>query len=111
MVPGSTLRYGSSFWRETARPRAFRMFPIEAAVMPLPSELTTPPVTKTYLDKTGPPAVFAMLPVTGVAANLDFRPPAGSVTHIPGHRPIQAWWLVDIPGDSRGLHAQRSWAR
>src|SRR5439155_9494235 len=50
MVPGSTLRYGSSFWRETLSRRAFRMFPIEAAVMPLPREETTPPVTKTYFD-------------------------------------------------------------
>src|SRR5438477_5622652 len=50
MVPGSTLRYGSSFWRETERCRAFRMFPIEAAVIPLPREETTPPVTKTYFD-------------------------------------------------------------
>src|SRR5437764_3205341 len=50
MVPGSTFRYGSSFWRETVSRRAFRMFPIEAAVMPLPREETTPPVTKTYFD-------------------------------------------------------------
>src|SRR5579859_4601718 len=50
MVPGSTLRYGSSFWRETVRWRAFKMLPIEAAVMPFPSEETTPPVTKTYFD-------------------------------------------------------------
>jgi hypothetical protein len=26
------------------------MFPIDAAVMPLPREETTPPVTKTYFD-------------------------------------------------------------
>src|SRR5579864_5357162 len=50
MVPGSTLRYGSSFWRETVRWRAFRMFPIDAAVIPLPREETTPPVTKTYFE-------------------------------------------------------------
>src|SRR5713226_2527022 len=50
MVPGSTLRYGSSFWSETLRWRAFRMFPSDAAVIPLPSEETTPPVTKTYFD-------------------------------------------------------------
>src|SRR5438105_14362494 len=50
MVPGSTFRYGSSFCRETVRWRAFRMFPIDAAVMPLPREETTPPVTKTYFD-------------------------------------------------------------
>src|SRR5256886_11320580 len=42
------LMYGSSFWRETLRPRAFRMVPIDAAVIPLPIEETTPPVTKTY---------------------------------------------------------------
>src|SRR4029079_1615429 len=29
-------------------PRALRIRPMEAAVMPLPSELVTPPVTKTY---------------------------------------------------------------
>src|SRR5438093_1635255 len=33
---------------ETGMPRALRMRPIDAAVMPLPSELVTPPVTKTY---------------------------------------------------------------
>ena len=33
---------------ETGTPRALRMRPMEAAVMPLPSELVTPPVTKTY---------------------------------------------------------------
>src|SRR5205807_2773624 len=42
------LMYGSSFWRETLRPRASRMVPIDAAVIPLPIEETTPPVTKTY---------------------------------------------------------------
>src|SRR5438093_2045505 len=49
MVPGSMLMYGSSFRMETGTPRALRMRPIEAAVMPLPRELVTPPVTKTYL--------------------------------------------------------------
>ena len=33
----------------TGTPRALRMRPMLAAVMPLPSELVTPPVTKTYL--------------------------------------------------------------
>src|SRR5205814_5231544 len=42
------LMYGSSFWRETLRPRAFRIVPIDAAVIPFPIEETTPPVTKTY---------------------------------------------------------------
>src|SRR6266480_8003826 len=42
------LMYGSSFWRETLSPRALRMVPMDAAVIPLPIEETTPPVTKTY---------------------------------------------------------------
>src|SRR5215813_9256525 len=48
IVPGSTLMYGSNFWTWTLRPRAFRRRPSEAAVMPLPRDETTPPVTKTY---------------------------------------------------------------
>jgi hypothetical protein len=31
-------------------PRLFRIVPIEATAMPLPTELTTPPVTKMYFD-------------------------------------------------------------
>src|SRR5438309_7837659 len=46
MVPGSTLRYGSSFWMQTEMLRDLRMRPRAAVVMPLPTELTTPPVTK-----------------------------------------------------------------
>src|SRR5215213_2417707 len=46
IVPGSTLMYGSNFWRATVRPRETRRRPIEAAAIPLPSEETTPPVTK-----------------------------------------------------------------
>src|SRR3990170_6335554 len=46
IVPGSTLMYGSSFIIVTRRPRASRMAASEAAAMPLPSEDTTPPVTK-----------------------------------------------------------------
>src|SRR3954447_24175016 len=49
MVPGSTLRYGSSLMRVTLRPRDSRIAASDAAAMPLPSEDTTPPVTKTNL--------------------------------------------------------------
>src|SRR5688500_959587 len=38
--------YGSSFIRRTLRPRASRIAPRQAEVMPLPSEDTTPPVMK-----------------------------------------------------------------
>src|ERR1700732_424819 len=47
MVPGSTLIYGSSLTMLTLSPRASRMAPRDADAMPLPSEETTPPVTKT----------------------------------------------------------------
>src|SRR5262245_9986785 len=40
--------YGSSLRMETWRQRALRSLPMLAAVMPLPSEEVTPPVTKTY---------------------------------------------------------------
>src|SRR3712207_420553 len=49
MVPGSTLRYGSSFCIETLRPRATSRLPRLEAVRPLPSEEATPPVTKRCL--------------------------------------------------------------
>ncbi len=45
-MPGSTLMYGSSFCIRTERPRFSSSMPIDALVSPLPSELTTPPVTK-----------------------------------------------------------------
>src|SRR3954452_1310354 len=49
MVPGSTLTYGSSFWRTTFSPRDVKRRPREAVVMPLPRPEATPPVTNTYL--------------------------------------------------------------
>src|SRR5258708_4014826 len=48
MVPGSTFRYGSNFMRLTFSPRLSSRLPMEAAASPLPSEDTTPPVTKRY---------------------------------------------------------------
>ena len=40
--------YGSNFCICTFSPRALSRRPSEAAVMPLPRDETTPPVTKTY---------------------------------------------------------------
>src|ERR1700752_2148034 len=48
MVPASTLMYGSSFWSVTRKPRASSSEPMEADASPLPSDDTTPPVTKMY---------------------------------------------------------------
>ena len=43
------LMYGSNFCIVMLKPRACNNFPIDAAIMPLPSEEATPPVTKIYL--------------------------------------------------------------
>src|SRR5450631_3788743 len=48
MVPGSTFKYGSNFMMLTRIPRASSKQPMDAAASPLPSEDTTPPVTKMY---------------------------------------------------------------
>ena len=67
MVPGSTLMYGSSFTMLIFKPRASRMAPREADAMPLPSEETTPPVTKTNRVMIGSP------PLNGFPARSDIR--------------------------------------
>src|SRR5262249_2238430 len=71
MVPGSTLMYGSNFCRRTRRPRRSRSMPIEALVSPLPSELTTPPVTKMCLGMKRCPLSEREKP-TGLARGLRF---------------------------------------
>ena len=74
MVPGSTLRYGSSFWMVTATPRLLSSRPIDAVAMPLPTELTTPPVTKMYL------VVIASLLTVGAYLSHN------SLSYVPGVR-------------------------
>src|SRR5689334_8402532 len=53
MVPGSTLRYGSSFRIVTRSPRALSRRPRLEAVRPLPRLEATPPVTKRCLVNAG----------------------------------------------------------
>src|SRR6266571_3145493 len=53
IVPGSTLRYGSSFCMLTRSPRSFSRRPRLEAVRPLPRLDATPPVTKRCLVETG----------------------------------------------------------
>ncbi len=53
MVPGSTLMYGSSFWKVMRRPRDSKSAPMAAAATPLPREDSTPPVIKISLVFTG----------------------------------------------------------
>src|SRR5512136_2339474 len=52
--------YGSNFWRVTRYPCPSSKQPIDAAARPLPSDDTTPPVTKMYL--TDRPSLFCMAP-------------------------------------------------
>src|SRR4029453_12173022 len=69
--------YGSSLRMETERPRALRIRPMLAAVIPFPSEEVTPPVTKTYFDiGRAPPGVFRMLPKTVPAVESKRSPRA-----------------------------------
>src|SRR5206468_8654585 len=46
IVPGSPFRYGSNLRIRTLYPRACRSAPRDAERSPLPSDETTPPVTK-----------------------------------------------------------------
>ena len=50
--PGSILIYGSNFWIVTRYPRAFSRQATDEEIIPLPSEDTTPPVTKIYFVST-----------------------------------------------------------
>src|SRR3954452_3956361 len=86
IVPGSTLRYGSSFCIVTRRPRDFSRLPRLEAVSPLPSEEATPPVTNTclvgWLDTKGAPV--------GVIAVVRIRLTRGLVQYIStGFDPIK----------------------
>src|SRR5438876_8797276 len=47
--------YGSSLRTATEMPRLLSSRPSEATVMPLPTDETTPPLTKMYLDTFRPP--------------------------------------------------------
>src|SRR3989344_5605559 len=49
IVPASTFTYGSILSAVTSRPRACKIFAIEAEAMPLPTPDITPPTTKIYL--------------------------------------------------------------
>ena len=71
--------YGSNFWSRTRSPRCSSSMPIEAQVSPLPSELTTPPVTKMCLAIEVPSARFIVpaAPCPCLEASVP-RPTAGA---------------------------------
>ncbi len=74
MVPASTLMYGSIFWRVTRKPRASSREPIDAAASPLPSEDTTPPVTKMYLVVTASLSFCCARPAPPASACAHWSP-------------------------------------
>src|SRR3979409_216641 len=74
------------------------MFPIDAAVIPLPSEETTPPVTKTYFDIDDLQGGFSNLTGSRPAANIPgdpiytFGSALGSkTTSLVSYAPEDAW--------------------
>ena len=92
---------------ETERPRLLSSRPMDAAVMPLPSDDVTPPVTKTYFATgSGPPGVFPMLPETPFAGKRT-RPGTACVESGSRQVPLEPAALPDIdaPGEcSSGPH-------
>src|SRR4029453_1638367 len=80
MVPGSTLMYGSILTSVTRRPRASRSAPIDAEATPLPSDDTTPPVTKMNF-------VFDPLFVMHTPRRTDPRDRAPAASHPVHHAP------------------------
>src|SRR5262245_42792327 len=64
--------YGSNFWSVTRYPWPSSRQPIDAAASPLPSEDTTPPVTKMYLVVR--PSIVSLVPPSGSSRTLLWRP-------------------------------------
>src|SRR5436305_859136 len=81
IVPGSTLRYGSSFCIVTRSPRALSRRPRLEAVKPLPRLEATPPVTKTCrTEVSGALAERATQAPRGLCA----RPPSDGIARSTG---------------------------
>src|SRR3954462_706087 len=82
IVPGSTLMYGSKFCIWTFSPRALRSRPSELAVMPLPSDETTPPVTKTDFGGRRGERPWAAGGALGAPQALEARNERGAVAQL-----------------------------
>src|SRR5215207_7601584 len=102
IVPGSTLRYGSSFMVQTLAPRLLSNRPIEAVVMPLPTDETTPPVTKMY---------FGMLPSLLLAVSCQpsaISCPSPSATHYQNESPHSPWRATAGPVSTCSNESRRA---
>src|SRR5712692_5535401 len=111
MVPASTLMYGSIFWSVTRKPRASSSEPMDAEASPLPSDDTTPPVTKMYFVGTS-----SLLPGLEPVSNiLDFRlsvaaaavekTNAQPIEHLGHRRPAPDPQLHDLLAAQHGTNA------
>jgi hypothetical protein len=92
------------------------MFPMDAAVIPLPREETTPPVTKTYFDMGDLLAVFQILPErvedqTSNGRGSPGQPGFARLQHVPHWSPKRAAELTfrqsQQPEGEQGREAAR----
>src|SRR5438094_8213822 len=80
------------------------MFPIDAAVMPLPSEETTPPVTKTYFDIDDPPGGFSDFTGARPGINGQRRSALGSrTTTLVSYSLTDDLWTVSLGCGSQAV--------
>src|SRR5713226_5128801 len=103
--------YGSSFRMQTEIPRALSNRPIEATVIPLPTDETTPPETKMYfVARVAPVWSTGFQPSTFVRVVLvhyqsdagkggaQSLPAATSLDVVEDGEPGRVHWPVRLPG-------------
>src|SRR5215211_6641929 len=83
--------YGSSLRMETLRPRALSRRPTLAAVMPLPREEVTPPVTKTYFAMGQVLRGFSHASESGGRGQPDSGPPRAVGHRFARYRSASSW--------------------
>src|SRR5438045_6842456 len=113
MVPASTLMYGSTFWSGTRKRRASGSEPREADANPLPSDDTTPPVTKMYFVATssllpGRKPVSHILDFgVSIAGRAIESPVAEVIEHLRHRRPATDSELHHVVSPQGGTHTAR----
>src|SRR5215210_1017403 len=98
MVPGSTLMYGSNFWSTTLKPRLLSNIPSAAALVPLPMDDTTPPVTKIYLVSLiyTPKERTSATPLPSLLVGKGEEQPAVRRGIIPSRKPLLRHACMDL---------------
>src|SRR5438477_3218237 len=106
--------YGSIFCSVTRKPRASSSEPMEADANPLPSDDTTPPVTKMYFAATssllpGSQPVSHILDFGVSVAGRALEPAVAKVVeHLGDGRPAAHPELHHVVSAQRGTHAPRA---